>query len=176
MWIGLINHKTAQSITHHCQVPIHMSSYEDHIWCDVLDIDAADILLGRLWLYDLEVTSLGKPNTNEFKFKRKKIVLKPAKPKSNVGNNKERTITTKDNKTPCYLVTRPHFSPKSPIDNFTPKSRNSLSLLPLPLSISPYVTVESSAPHLHELHDHYTRQMTIINYNFQSVVEPHKRL
>jgi len=40
-------------------------------------------------LYDLDVTSLGKSNTYEFKFKIKKTVLKPAKPKLNVGNNKE---------------------------------------------------------------------------------------
>jgi len=44
--------KTAQSITQHCQIPIHMSSYENHVWCDVLEIKAAHILLGRPWLYD----------------------------------------------------------------------------------------------------------------------------
>jgi len=42
--------KITQSITQRCQVSIHMSSYEDHIWCDVLDIDTAHILLGRHWL------------------------------------------------------------------------------------------------------------------------------
>ena len=31
--------KTDQSITQRCQVLIHMSSYEDHVWCDVLNID-----------------------------------------------------------------------------------------------------------------------------------------
>ena len=50
--------KTAQSITQ--QVPIHMSSYEDHVWCDVLDIDVVHILLCRPWLYDLDVTNLGR--------------------------------------------------------------------------------------------------------------------
>ena len=52
-------------------------------------------------------------------FKRKKIVLKPATPKSNVGNNKERKVTDKNNKTPCYLMIRSHFSPESPIDGST---------------------------------------------------------
>jgi len=33
-----------------------MSSYDDRVWCDVLDIDVAHILLGRPWLYDLNVT------------------------------------------------------------------------------------------------------------------------
>jgi len=52
-----------------------MSSYEDYVWCDVLDIDVAHILLGRSWLYDLDVSSLGRSNIYEFKFNRKKIVL-----------------------------------------------------------------------------------------------------
>jgi len=69
-----------------------MSSYEDRVWYNILYIDVAHILLGRSWLYDLDVTSLGIFNTYEFKFKEKKIVLKPAKLKSNVGN-KEGIIT-----------------------------------------------------------------------------------
>ena len=31
-------------------------------------------------------------------------------------------------------------------------------------------------PHLHESHDHNTRQMTINNYNYQSAAKSHKRL
>ena len=38
--------------------------------------------------------------------KGKKIVLKLAKPKSNVGNNKKGIVTDKNNKAPCYPVTR----------------------------------------------------------------------
>jgi len=106
--------KTAQSITQRCQVSIHMYSYKDRVWCDVLDIDAVHILLGRPWLYDLDVTILNRSNTYEFKFKEKKIVLKPAKLKLNVRNN-EGTITDKNNKTLCYLVTRSHLLPKSPM-------------------------------------------------------------
>ena len=64
------------------------------------------------------------------------IVLRPAKPKSNVGINKEGTVTEK-NKTSCSLVTRSHFFPKSHIDGSTPRSKNSLDLLPLPLGIHP---------------------------------------
>jgi len=47
----------------------------------------------------LDVTSLGRSNNNEFKFNRKKIVLKPVKPKLNVENNKEGTVTAKDSET-----------------------------------------------------------------------------
>ena len=125
-------------------------------------------------MYDLDATSLGRSNTYELKFNRKKIKLKPAKPKSNAENNKEGTFIAKDNKTPYYLVTRSHFSPEFPIDGSTPRSTNSLSLLPLPPCISLIVTVEPSALYLHELYDHNTKQMTINNYNCQSVAESHK--
>jgi len=94
--------KTAQSITQRCQVPIYMSSYEDRVWCDILDIDPAHILLGRLWLYDLDVTSVSRSNTYEIKFKEKKIMLKPAKLKSSAENNKEGTVTER---TTRYYVT-----------------------------------------------------------------------
>ena len=120
-----------------------------------MDIDVAHILFGMPWLYDLDVTSLDRSNTYKFKFKGKKIVLKPAKLKSSVRNNKE--VTEKSNTTPCYLVTRSHFSPESLIDGSTPRSRNSLSLLPLPLGISLIITVEPSALYLHELHNHNAR-------------------
>ena len=64
--------KTAQSITQRCQVSIHMASHKDHIWCDVLDIDAAHILLGRPWLFDLDAPCLGWSNNYEFKFNGKR--------------------------------------------------------------------------------------------------------
>jgi len=46
-----------------------MFNYHDRVWCDVLDIDATHILLGRPWLYDLDVASLSRSTTYEFKFK-----------------------------------------------------------------------------------------------------------
>jgi len=45
-----------------------MSSYVNRVWCNILNIDDAHILLGRPWLYDLNVTSLGRSNTYEFKW------------------------------------------------------------------------------------------------------------
>jgi len=47
---------------------------------------------------------------------------------------------------------------------------------PFPSSPRPIVAVEPFALHLHELHNHYTRHMTISNYKCQSVAESHKRL
>ena len=151
--------KIAQSITQHCQIPIHMSSYENHVWYNVLDIDVAH----------LDITSLGRSNTYE-------LVLKPVKPKSSIGDTKERIVTEKNDKPPCYLVTKTHFSYESPSDGSTPRSRNSRGLLRPPLGISPIAIVEPFASHLHKLHEHNTRQITISNYIYQSVARSHKRL
>lgn len=68
--------KTIQSITQ-CWVSILIFNYQGHFWCDILDINIAHILLGRSWLYDLNVTTFGKSNTYEFNFNGKTIVLKP---------------------------------------------------------------------------------------------------
>ena len=110
--------------------------------------------------------NLGKSNTYEFKFKRKKIVLKPVKPKLNVGNTKEGIVIDKNNKTPWYLMTRSHFSLESPIDGCTLRFRNFLDFLPLLLGVSPIITVEPPALYLHELHDHNIRKITFNNYNY----------
>jgi len=51
-----------------------MSSYQDRVCCDILDIDVAHIMLGRPWLYDLDVISIDRSNTHEFKFNEKDSV------------------------------------------------------------------------------------------------------
>jgi len=66
--------KTDQSITQHCSVHIHMSGYEDRVWCDVFRHRRCTYLLDRHWLYDLNITSLGTSNTYEFKLRNKNNV------------------------------------------------------------------------------------------------------
>jgi len=70
---------TQAIITQCCQVLIHMFSYQDRVWCDIYDMDAAYILLGRLWLYNLDVINFDRSNIYKFKFNGK-IVLKPVSP------------------------------------------------------------------------------------------------
>ncbi|CAL8999705.1 unnamed protein product [Prunus brigantina] len=68
-------------ITQRCQVPIEFSSYKDHVWCDVVAMDVNHILLGRPWIYDHNVTILGRENICSFIHKGKNIKLKPLQPK-----------------------------------------------------------------------------------------------
>ena len=64
-----------------CLVSIRMGDYKDEIYCDVLPMDVAHVLLGRPWLYDLNVINFGKDNIYSFKYKGKNIILRPVKPK-----------------------------------------------------------------------------------------------
>ena len=73
------------------------------------------------------------------------------------------------------MINRSHFSCESPIDWSNLRSKNFLSFL-LPLGIPFIIIVEPLASHLHELHDHNMRQMTISNYNYQFIAESYKRL
>jgi len=91
-------------------------------------------------------------------------------------NNKEGTITDKNNKILCYLVIRSQSSPKALVDRSTTTLRNFIGLLPFLIGTKPIVAVESPASHLHELHVHTKGQMTFNNYNYSSAVESHKRL
>ena len=49
-------------VTQRCLVSIQMGDYKNEIYCEVLPMDVAHVLLGRPWLYDLNVTNFGKDN------------------------------------------------------------------------------------------------------------------
>ena len=78
-------------IAQRCLISIQMGDYKDEIYCNVLPMDVAHVLLGRPWLYDINVTNFGKYNIYSFnKYKGKNIILRPAKPK---GCNGKRDIS-----------------------------------------------------------------------------------
>ena len=56
-----------------------MGDCKDEIYCDVLPMDVAHVLIGRPWPYDLNVTNFGKDNIYSFKCKGKNIILRPVK-------------------------------------------------------------------------------------------------
>ena len=59
-----------------CKVPLSIGKYyKDEIVCDVVDMDACHILLGRLSHYDVDATYKGQDNTFVFCWFDKKIVL-----------------------------------------------------------------------------------------------------
>uniref|UniRef100_A0A2N9I5V1 CCHC-type domain-containing protein n=1 Tax=Fagus sylvatica TaxID=28930 RepID=A0A2N9I5V1_FAGSY len=68
-------------IKERCLLSIQFMSYKDKIWCDVIPMDVGHVILGRPWLYDLDVTIYGRTNSCSFTFKGKKIKLNPLQPR-----------------------------------------------------------------------------------------------
>lgn len=63
-WIGKGGEATVSSA---CTIPLSIGNqYRDQIICDVLDMDACHILLGRPWQFDLQTIHKGIENTYEF--------------------------------------------------------------------------------------------------------------
>ena len=69
------------AIKERCVIPLQFLTYKVEIWCNVIPMDVRHIILGRPWLYDLDVTLHGRSNSCSFMFEGKKIVLNPLKPK-----------------------------------------------------------------------------------------------
>lgn len=96
--------KTTIQVKQRCLVPLHLATYEDKIWCDVLPMDVAHILLGRPWLYDLDVCNYGRSNTFSFVHDGKKLVLKPAKP-----SDKKEPPTDRNPTRPLHILNKKQF-------------------------------------------------------------------
>ncbi|XP_019164431.1 PREDICTED: uncharacterized protein LOC109160611 [Ipomoea nil] len=58
-------------------IPIKLGHYEDEILCDIVPMDAAHILLGRPWQFDMKVFHDGYYNKYMFEHRGKKITLTP---------------------------------------------------------------------------------------------------
>ncbi|PKA64798.1 hypothetical protein AXF42_Ash016829 [Apostasia shenzhenica] len=50
---------SSMEVAQRCLVLIRFNSYQDKVWCDVLLMEVGSIILGRLWLYDLDITLRG---------------------------------------------------------------------------------------------------------------------
>lgn len=79
-----------------CTIQLSIGNgYKDSVICDVSDMDACHVLLGRPWQYDLQAVHKGRDNTYEFSWMMKKTVLLP-KNKNGPPNN-GRQIETSGN-------------------------------------------------------------------------------
>lgn len=103
--------KTTIPVTERCLVPITMGGYHERVWCDVLPMDVAKILLGRPWIYDHDVTHYGKNNTYVFRHNGKTMTLMPIRPKEvTSGKTKE---APKPRGQSLVILTRKKFEEES---------------------------------------------------------------
>ena len=99
--------KTHLTVTHRCKIPIQIGGYKDEVFCDVLPMDVAHILIGRPWLYDQNVLYNGRENIYTFRYMNKNITLNPCRPRELLSS-------------PCLLYTSP--SPRDGLLSRMPSS------------------------------------------------------
>eukprot|EP00268_Persea_americana_P043098 TRINITY_DN43212_c0_g1_i5.p1 TRINITY_DN43212_c0_g1~~TRINITY_DN43212_c0_g1_i5.p1 ORF type:complete len:723 (-),score=103.29 TRINITY_DN43212_c0_g1_i5:2428-4533(-) len=67
------------TVSKRCSVSLSIGfNYKDNICCDVVEMDACHILLGRPWQFDRAVQHDGRRNTYSFVFNNVKVVLYPS--------------------------------------------------------------------------------------------------
>ena len=93
--VGWIRTGAKIKVTELCQVPIAIGrSYCDDISCDVLDMDACNILLGRPWQFDLDTSHSGRENAYRFTWQGRKVRLLPLSPSTTWENTTHRNNKT----------------------------------------------------------------------------------
>lgn len=74
--IGWIKKGVDTSVQAICRIPFSIGKYyKDEVLCDVVDMDACHLLLGRPWQFDVAATHNGKENSYVFTWEGKKIAL-----------------------------------------------------------------------------------------------------
>ncbi|KAJ4719082.1 RNA-directed DNA polymerase [Melia azedarach] len=74
--IGWIKKRTETRVTEVCKLPFSIGKFhKTDVLCDVMDMDACHVLLGRPWQYDVDAIHRGRRNIYEFWWNGKKIVL-----------------------------------------------------------------------------------------------------
>ena len=92
-----------------CQVTIYFQSYQEKVWCDVLPLGVSNIILGRPWLYDHDVTLFGRSNSCSFNYQGKRIVINSTPPKENI---KRGSNNLKEEKPGLNLITAKEMETK----------------------------------------------------------------
>ncbi|KAL8126559.1 hypothetical protein AgCh_013727 [Apium graveolens] len=85
--LGWIRDVGEVKVTQRCQVSFSIGKYyKDVVYCDVVDMNACHMLLGRPWQYDVDVVHNGRENTYTFFKDGVKIILGP-----NKGERRQKT-------------------------------------------------------------------------------------
>ena len=76
--ISWIKKRSKVKLTKTCRVPMSIGKhYRDDVICDVVDMDASHVMLGRPWQFDVDVTYKGQDNVYVFTWGEKKIAMVP---------------------------------------------------------------------------------------------------
>ena len=149
-------------VAQRCLVSIQMGDYKGEIYCNVLLMDVAHVLLGLLWLYDLNVINFGKDNIYSFKYKGKNIILRHAKPKScnsksDISKLPERNLHILK----CKKFEKEGIGTGMCLTLVAKEVPSDFSIVDV--SLPPHMRVsepaENFAKHIHDLHDEIRRKI-----------------
>ncbi|XP_026459080.1 uncharacterized protein LOC113359703 [Papaver somniferum] len=65
-FVGWVNSSSTQRITHQCVIEFSFVGYKESVLCDVIDMTATHLLLGRPWQYDVRAVHNCFENTYTF--------------------------------------------------------------------------------------------------------------
>ena len=161
-----------------CLVSIQMGDYKDEIYCNVLPMDVSHVLLGRPWLYDLNVISFDKDNIYSFKYKGKNIILRLAKPK---GCNGKRDISKLPERNLHILKwkksKREGIRTGMCLTLVAKEVPSDHSIVDIPLL--PHMRVsepaENFAKHIHDLYAKIRRKISLSNEEYKLATDVHRR-
>ena len=136
-------------------------------------MDVAHVLLGRPWLYDLNVTNFGKDNIYSFKYKGKNIILRPAKPKGCNGNRDISKLPERNfHILKCKKFDRKRIGTGMCI-TLVAKEVPSISLPPDHMCVSE--PAENFSKHIHDLHAEIRRMISLSNEEYKLAADVHRR-
>jgi hypothetical protein len=98
--------------------PFSIRKYNDHVECDVVPMQAFQLLLGRPWLYDCDVQIFGRTNKLSFMYKGERISLLPSTPEEIFKDDLKRKQREREN---LLQVTHKNSEGVFPKPNKTPQ-------------------------------------------------------
>ena len=82
-------------VNEQCQVKFHIGNYQDEVRCDIIEMDACHVLLGRPSKFDRETVHEGKMNVYSFEMNGKRHRLHPFRRKQEESSNQLPMMTDK---------------------------------------------------------------------------------
>jgi len=80
----------ALCVTNMVTIPFSIGRYNDQVECDVVPMQACQLLLGRPWLYDRDVQICGRSNKVVLMYKGDRITLLPLSPEEILNDDLKR--------------------------------------------------------------------------------------
>ena len=120
-----LNDCGALRVSHVVTVPFSIGRYNDHVECDVVPMQACQLLLGRPWLYDRDVQIFGRTNKLSFVYKGERISLLPLTPEEILKDDLKKKQRESENH---LRVTHKNSEEEFPQPNKTPQLQRTQKL------------------------------------------------